>query len=83
MEVEGELDGFVVFVFAFQFLDVFNAQPELDGDHLPIVFLSQFHPHPGLLLEEGMVQKVLDGVSVEEKAKFTSQAKQDFIWSIK
>lgn len=74
MEVEGELNGFIVFVFAFQFLDIFNAQPELDGDHLPIIFLSQLHPHPSLLLEEGMVQKVLDGISVKEEAKFTLQA---------
>lgn len=69
MEVEGKLDGFVVFVFAFQFLDIFNAQPELYGNHLPIVLFSQLHPHPSLLLEEGMVQKVLDGVSVKQEAK--------------
>lgn len=63
MQVEGELDSFVVFVFAFQLFGVFDAQPELNGDHFPIVFLGQFHAHSRLLLEESMVQQDFDGVS--------------------
>lgn len=68
-EVKGELDSFVVFIFAFQLFGVFDAQPEFDSDHFPIVFLSQFHPHSRLLLEEGMVQQDFDGISVTERER--------------
>lgn len=63
LEVEGEFDGLVFFVLALEFLHVLNAQPQLDGNHLPIVLLGQFHAHTCLFLEEGVVQEVFDGIS--------------------
>lgn len=69
VELEEELDGVVVFVLAMQLLRVVHAQPELEPRLDAVILLSQFHMHPRVLLEEGVLQQVLDGVPAGSTAQ--------------
>lgn len=63
VEVKRKLNGFIVLVFPFELLNILNAQPQFDSHHFPVVLFGELHTQTGLLLEEGVVQQILDGIS--------------------
>lgn len=65
VELEEELDGVVVLVLPVELLCVVHAQPQLQTGLHHIVLLCQLHVHAIVLLEEGVIQEVLNGVPAE------------------
>lgn len=63
LQVKGKLYCLIIFIFALKFFDVFNSQPEFNGNFFSIIFLCQFYPYSSLFLEESMIQKVLNSIS--------------------
>ncbi|TNN70893.1 hypothetical protein EYF80_018878 [Liparis tanakae] len=57
-----------------KFLAILNSQPQLNSLHLSIIFFCQLHPHPCVLLEEGMVQQPV----LERKEAGGSEGKRTF-----
>lgn len=62
VELKEELDGVVVLVLPVELLGVIHAQPQLQARLHHVVLLRQLHVHAIVLLEEGVVQEVLNGV---------------------
>lgn len=62
VQLEEELDGVVVLVLPVELLGVVHAQPQLEARLHHVVLLGQLHVHAGVLLEEGVIQEVLNGI---------------------
>lgn len=60
-DLEQELDGVVIFVFALKLPVVAHEEPELQRRLGAVVHLSQVHTDPQLLLEEPVTQQLLGG----------------------
>lgn len=73
VELKQELDGVVVLVLAVELLGVVHAQPQLQAWFKRVVLLCQLHMHAIILVEEGVVQEVLNGVP-EVKKEISSLA---------
>lgn len=68
VELKEELNGVVVLVLPVELLGVVHAQPQLQARLHHIVLLCQLHMHTIVLLEEGVVQEVLNGVPEVKKS---------------
>lgn len=62
VELKEELNGVVVLVFPMELLGVIHAQPQLQTRLHHVVLLCQLHVHSIVLLKEGVIQEVLNGV---------------------
>lgn len=67
VELEEELNGVVVLVLPVELLGVVHAQPQLQAWLHHVILLCQLHMYAIVFLEEGMIQKVLNGVPIERK----------------
>lgn len=67
VELEEELDGVVVLVLPVELLGVVHAQPQLQAWLHHVILLCQLHMYAIVFLEEGVIQKVLNGVPIERK----------------
>lgn len=72
VELKEELDGVVVLVLPVELLGVIHAQPELQTRLHHVVLLCQLHVHTVVLLEEGVIQEVLNGIPApkEERSSY-------------
>lgn len=61
LQVEAELDGLVVLVFALELLGVLHPEAQREAGLEPRVVLGQLHAQPRVLGEERVVQQVPDG----------------------
>lgn len=66
VELKEELDGVVVLVLPVELLCVVHAQPQLQAWLHHVVLLRQLHVHAVVLLEEGVIQEILNGVPAEK-----------------
>lgn len=72
VELEEELDGIVVLVLPVKLLSIVDAQPQLQARLHHVVLLRQLHVNAVVLLEEGVVQKVRNGIPETQATVFIS-----------
>lgn len=80
VELKEELDGIVVLVLPVELLGVIHAQPQLQARLHHVVLFCQLHVHAVVLMEEGVIQEVLNGVPAVKEENQSSAFRRLKSW---